>query len=247
MWSILMRFGIGTANVTTRPPSSVKIGEPTEVTVEMTGGKADQEAEALYVAVETEYEQETDEGTQEVETTVHTEYPIGEFTLKAGETRTETVEVTIPPETPVTKGYTNVWIDAGLDVDWAADPNDWEYVEVEPSDRMQRLFDAIEDLGFSLNEAYPEASGGLFSSGKPFVQEFEYVPRGGPFRGELDELELILDATADGLNVTVEVDRQGGMLSEMTGADESKDALTIRDQDTETIKDELSALIERNL
>lgn len=241
-----MRLGIGAPDVATRPPETVKAGETAEVTVDMEGGKGDVEADALFVAVETEYEQETDEGTQYVETTLHTERPIGSFTLDADERRTETVEVTVPRETPVTYGHTEVWIEAGLDVGMSVDPDEWEYVQVEPSDRMQRVFDAIEELGFTLNEAYPEASGGLFSSGKPFVQEFEYVPRSGRFRGELDELELIFDPTEDALHVTVEVDRQGGMLAEMTGADEEKDTLTVRDQDVGTIVGELSGLIERN-
>jgi sporulation-control protein len=246
MWSILMRFGIGAPEVVTRPPETVKAGETAEVTVDMTGGKADTEVDSVFVEVETEYEQETDEGTQYIETDLHTEYPTGSFTLKANENRTETVAVTIPHETPVTYGHTEVWIEAGLDVGMSLDPDDWQHVQVEPSDRMQRVFDAIEELGFTLNEAYPEAAGGLFSSGKPFVQEFEYVPREGRFRGELDELELIFDATEDALHVTVEVDRRGGALSEMMGTDEQKDTLTVRDQDTGTIVSELSALIERN-
>lgn len=243
-----MRFGIGAPTVTTRPSSPVVPGETAEVTVDMEGGKADLEADALYVAVETEYEQETEEGTQHIDTTLHTEKPIGSFTLGADERRTETVEVTVPRETPVTEGHTEVWIEAGLDVGFSADPDDWEYVEVEPSDRMQRVFDAAEELGFGLREAYPEAaSGGIFSSGKPFVQELEFVPRRGRYRSELDELELIFDPTEDALTVTVEVDRSGGMLSEMMGADENKDQLVVADQDTEAVTEELAELIDRNM
>jgi len=242
-----MRFGIGSPSVTTRPPEAVVPGETAAVEVDLHGGKGDQKADAIYVSVETEYEQETDEGTQEIETTLHTEYPMGSFTLGAGETRTETVEVTVPRETPVTYGRTSVWIDAGMDVGWSADPNDWQYVQVEPNERMERVFDAVEELGFRLNEATPEASGGLFSSGKPFVQEFEYVPSGGPFRGKLDELELIFDPTEGALNVTVEVDRKGGSLSEMMGTDEEKAQLSVRDRDTDAVVEELRSLIQRNI
>jgi sporulation-control protein len=248
MWGILMRLGIGAPKVTTKPPRTVTAGETAEVTVDMEGGKADVEADSLFVEVETEYEQETDEGTQYIETAVHREDPMGSFPLEADETRSETVAVTIPRETPVTYGRTDVWIEAGLDVGMSVDPDDETAVQVEPSERMQRVFDAVEDLGFQLGEAYPEAaSGGLFSSGTPYVQEFEYRPSGGRFRGELDELELIFAPTEDALTVTVEVDRQGGMLSEMMGTDESTDSLSVRDQDVETIASELSDLIERNI
>lgn len=243
-----MRFGIGAASVTVRPPASVRVGEPAEVAVDLEGGDADQEVDDLYVQVETEYEQETEEGTQEVETTLG-EARLGEsFTLEAGESRTETLEVTVPRETPVTMGRTEVWIEAGLDIAWSLDPDDWQNVEVEPSERMEWVLAAVEQLGFDLREAYPEAaSGGIFSSGTPFVQELEFVPRSGPYRGELDELELIFDPTPDALDVTVEVDRQGGMLSEALGADESTDTLSVRDQGVDRVADELSTLIDRNL
>lgn len=243
-----MRFGIGAASVTVRPPASVRVGETAEVSVDLEGGDADQEVDDLYVEVETEYEVETDDGTQMRETTLHRERLGESFTLGADEQRTETLEVPIPRETPVTLGRTEVWIEGGLDISWSLDPDDSGHVEVEPSDRMERVFDAVEQLGFDLREAKPEDKpGGLFSSGKPFVQEFEYVPRSGPYRGELDEIELIFDPTSEALNVTVEVDRKGGMLSEMTGGDESKDRLSVTDQDTDTVAEELSELIDRNM
>jgi len=242
-----MRFGIGAASVTVRPPSSVTVGETAEVSVDLEGGDADQEVDDLYVQVETEYERETEEGTTEVETTLHTERLGESFTLEADERRTETLQVPIPRETPVTLGRTEVWIEGGLDISWSLDPDDWEHVQVEPSDRMERVFEAVEELGFDLREAYPEDKpGGLFSSGTPFVQEFEYVPRSGPYRGELDEIELIFDPTPEALNVTVEVDRKGGMLSEMMDADESRDRLSVTDQDAGTLAGELDDLIERN-
>lgn len=247
MWSILMRFGIGTPSVTTTPPQSVRVGEPAEVTVQLEGGKADME-DPLFVAVETEYEKEGEEGTYDVETTLQKEKPLGEVPLGSGESRTETVQVTVPLGTPVTHGSTKVWIDAGLDVSWGADPSDWTYVEVQPSVRMQRVFDAMEELGFTLTEAKPEAApSGVFSSGSDFIQEFEYVPRGGPYQGQLDELELIFDPTPDALGVTAEVDRDAGMLSEMAGTDESKDQMQVRDQNHQAVVEQLSNLIDRNL
>lgn len=209
----------------------------------MQGGNADQKIDAVYVGIGTEYK--LDEGW--LSETINEKRVLESFTLAAGETRTETVELPVLRVTPVTYDRTDVWIEADMEIPWSLDPDDETPVQVEPNRRMDRVFDAVAELGFTLREAYPEDAGRHYRPGRPFFQEFEYVPRDGPFRADLDELELIFDPTPDALKVIVEVDRRDGAVSEILDVDESVDELVVRDQSTETVTDELAALIERNM
>ncbi|ELZ05510.1 hypothetical protein C481_02287 [Natrialba asiatica DSM 12278] len=143
-----------------------------------------------------------------------------------------TVDTVLPTETE-------------LDIDLAVDPEDKDYLTVKPTPRLQTVFDAMDDLGFSLRSAECEADPyGRYTSGRRFVQEFEFRPESGRFRDSLDEVELIAKPGPDELELFVEVDRRGGLLSEMTDTDERNARTTIRSTDRKTIRDELAALIE---
>jgi sporulation-control protein len=243
---ILSRVGIGSASVDTKVPSTVTAGETIEAVVEIEGGSSEQTVESIHLALETRYEKDEGRGTGVVE-----KYRLTDgFTIEPGEEWTETVSLEIPRHTPITVGRTDVWFETGLDIDWALDPDDTDYVEVQPTDRMDRVFAALEELGLELRTAYPEsASSGPFSGGRVFVQEFEFVPSGGPYRGDLDELEVVFEPTDGALDVLLEVDRRGGLLTEMSdlGIDERFERLTVADQSTAEIVDQFRMAIDRNV
>ncbi len=76
------------------------------------------------------------------------------------------------------------------------------------------------------------------------TQEFEFRASSGRFRDSLDEVELIAQPGPDELELFVEIDRRGGLLSEMAETDERKARTTIRSTDLETVRDEVESLIE---
>lgn len=245
MKKILASIGIGNATVdTVLPKETVQPGETVPAEVHITGGNVEQEVGTIRFEIETRCR--TDDGYREVD--------IDRFTLTEGLTiapdqeETRSVSIDIPYSTPVTRGRVDVWIETELDISIAVDPEDKDYLTIEPTPRLQAVFDAMDDLGFSLYTAECEVDPyGRYVSGRRFFQEFEFRPNAGQFRDSLDEVELIAQPGPDQLDLFVEIDRRGGLLSEMAETDERKVQTSIRSTDTRTVREELAALIERHI
>ncbi|WP_396610577.1 sporulation protein [Haloferax sp. S1W] len=244
MKKVLASIGIGNATVDTVLPSeTVRPGETIDAEVHITGGKVEQDIGAIRFEIETRYR--TEDGYQETD--------IGRFTLaegltiEPGQEETRPVTIDIPYSTPITRGQIDVWIETELDIDLAVDPEDKDYLDVRPTPRLQAVFDAMDDLGFSLRSAECEADPyGRYTTDQRFIQEFEFKPSSGPFRGALDEIELVARPGPDELTLFVEVDRRGGLLSELADVDERKVQTTIQSADPSTVRDTLERLIEKH-
>lgn len=244
MKKVLASIGIGNASVDTVLPSeTVRPGETIDADVHIAGGNAEQEVGTIRFEIETRYR--TDEGYVEVDVD---RFTLAEgLTIEPGQEETRPVTIDVPYETPVTMGGVEVWIETELDIDLAVDPEDRDYLDVQPTSRLQAVFDAMEELGFSLRTAECEADPyGRYSSGARFVQEFEFRPSSGRFRGALDEVELVARPGPDELDLFVEVDRRGGLLSELAETDERTVSTTVRSTDVAAVRDELESLIERH-
>jgi sporulation-control protein len=242
MKRVLSSVGIGSATVdTVLPDGSFVPGETVEATVEVEGGSSEQEIEQLNFAFVTRYR-----GEEGYEQSVFERFGVAEpFTIGAGDRREIPIEFTVPYGTPLTKGGVTVWLKTGLDIDWALDPTDKDHVEVQPDERMAALFEAVEDLGFGFHSSEVERT--RFGHSHPFAQEFEFRPRSGPFARDLDELELVCAPTADAVQVHLEIDRRGGLLSEMADTDESRDDFRFDGTDTDSIRSELRRRIEHHV
>ena len=244
MKNILSSVGIGAAKVdTVLPKTTLRPGETVEAEVQVRGGSTEQDVDDVYFALITSYR--TEEGRKR---SVVDKFRLTEsFTIEPDEERTFTTELTIPYGTPVTMGHTDVWVETGLDIDWALDPEDKDYIEVEPSPRLQALFDAVESLGFSFHTAECQADPrGVFTSRRSFIQEFEFKPHSGPFSSDFDELELVPRESEGELTVHVEIDKRGGLLSEMADTDERRATFTVTDADADAIAQDLRRTIEQH-
>lgn len=241
MKRILARIGIGAATVdTVLPTTQLTQGDSVDAEVRLHGGSTEQDVDAIYFALETRYRDEEGYRT----TTLSRKRVTDPFTLDAEEERTIDVTFEVPRETPVTMGKTEVWLDTGLDIEGALDPDDRDHVEVQPGPHLDALFDALDDLGFGFYTSSCEATGGLFSS--RFAQEFEFRPRSGPFAGSFDELEVVATPAEEGLDVLMEVDRRGGLLSEMTDMDERYERFSVTHTDVPRLADEVRSVVERH-
>ena len=244
MKNVLASIGIGNATVDTVLPSeTVRPGETVDADVHITGGNAEQDVGTIRFELETRYR--TDEGYQEVD--------IDRFTLADGLTidpdqeETRQVSIDIPYATPVTVGGIDVWVETELDIDLAVDPEDKDYLGVQPTPRLQTVFDAMDDLGFSLRTAECEADPyGRYTTGRAFIQEFEFRAQSGPFRDALDEIELIAQPGPDELGLFLEVDRRGGLLSEIAETDERKTRTSIHSTDVAQVRNDLESILERH-
>ena len=240
MKKVLATVGIGNATVDTVLASeTVRPGEAVGAEIRVEGGNAEQEVRRIDLEFETYYH--TDDGRREG--TVDTARLTDGFVIEPDASRTIDTRVEIPWGTPLTLGGVDVWLETELDVT-GVDPEDEDYLDVWPTDRMRAVLDAVEALGLSLHTAKNEEVPG-WGHGR-FVQEFEFRTSGGPFAGDLDEIELIFDPTPERLTVAVEVDRRGGLLSELTETDERRDSLVVETADADAVERDLRQVIERH-
>ncbi|WP_073310952.1 sporulation protein [Halobaculum gomorrense] len=244
MKKVLASIGIGNASVdTVLEADTVRPGDTVGARVEIDGGDAEQEVGRIELELETRYR--TDDGYRETDIARYT--LTDGFTIEVGKSRSVPTEIEIPYETPLTLGRTDVWVETELDIAMAVDPEDRDALTVEPTPRLSALFDAAEALGLSLHTAECEADSYGRYFGSSFVQEFEFRPQGGPFADELDELDVVARDGPDSLTAFVEVDRRGGLLSELADADESRTRFTVESTDVDAVADELRDAIRQRV
>lgn len=115
---------------------------------------------------------------------------------------------------------------------------------------MNAVFRAMENLGFQLKEAECKEAAYGIRKRLPFVQEFEYVPVRGEFRGKLDEVEMIFFPHAPNeMELLIQVDRRArglaGLFAEALDLDETFVRVTIHEQRIQTLRTDLASLIRR--
>lgn len=248
---MLASVGIGSAKVDTILSKAVyEAGEEIQGTVKVYGGKIEQQVDAIYLSVYTTYIRESDDRKFTDKAAIHKEKVTNGFTLAANETKDIPFSFTLPFNTPITKGSTRVWIQTGLDIVSAVDPTDKDFIQVEPAPLAKKVLDEVEGLGFRLRKAECEQASRKYRGIYPFMQEFEYVPMTGEFRGKLDELEVVfLNQTFDQAEVLLQIDRKargfGGFLAEALDQDETYVPVTVHNNSQHDIKDQIYRVLRK--
>ena len=129
-------------------------------------------------------------------------------------------------------------------------PRDNDRIEVVPTYAQNTVLQAIEMIGFRMKTAetvYAPRLGGSYS---PFVQEFEFVPYSGSYRGRLDELERVfLRNHGAGLELLLQIDRKAtslfGMFAEAMDMDESFVRVTISGDDVQRGPQHVAAVLDQ--
>jgi sporulation-control protein len=243
MKRVLASIGIGNATVdTVLQRETVQPGDSVAAEVHVEGGDAEQDVDRVEFELETRYRGE--EGYEEV--TIE-QFRLDGFTVQPGEETSYGTTIDIPSHTPLTMGDARVHLETELEVSMAVDPEDVDPFEVKPTDRMQAVFDAADALGLSFHTADVEADPYGRYVGRRYVQEFEFRPSGGPFAGDLDEIELVFDPSPDSLTVYAEVDRRGGLLSEMADTDERKTSFAVSSADRDEAQRQLRDAIQQHV
>ena len=157
-------------------------------TIRVNGGGAEQQIDNIYLKICCQYFAELekrkggDEGTvtEKVKKTCSlSQWSLPEtFIIAPGEERIFNAGFILPLNTPITLGEGKVWLETGLDIQFAIDPTDTDMLVVRPDALMAGLFDGLTNSGLQLRQAECEAATGFEL---PFVQEFEFVPVSGTF------------------------------------------------------------------
>jgi sporulation-control protein len=248
---VFASVGIGAAKVDTRLEKDTFMpGEEIRGMVEIRGGSTEQNIDEIYLTLNTTYIKETDEKKYTATAQIERFKLTHSFVIKENEIKEVPFSFKLPLETPLSLGRTKIWVATGLDIKNAVDPGDKDYISIIPTTLMEGIFNAVADLGFRLREAECEQAPRHLRRQLPFIQEFEYVATSGPFRGRVDEVELVFYLHSEKeIEIMIQVDRRakglGGLLSEAMGMDESYVRLMVRTADLPNLKNMLTTAIER--
>ncbi|MBP2241224.1 sporulation-control protein [Cytobacillus eiseniae] len=247
---MLASVGIGSAKVDTKLESEiVSPGGELRGIVEIQGGNVEQRIEDIYLSLHTTYVKETDDKKYTVNGLIDRFQLAESLILKANEKKVIPFSFLLPADVPLTIGKTKVWISTGLDIKGAVDPTDKDYLRVVPNQLMDSVFQSLSGLGFRLREAECEQAPHRLRRRLPFIQEFEFVPISGPFRGRLDELEITFFPNSNGdLEVLMQVDRKvrglGSLFSEALNMDEANIRFVLNQGDIPSMQGKLHSLIQ---
>lgn len=246
---VFASVGIGAAKVDTKLEiETVTPGEEIRGVVEIQGGNIEQTIDSIYLTIHTTYIKERDDkkftDVGQVDKFKLTE----PFTIQANERKEIPIAFRIPSDTPLTIGRTKVWVATGLDIKNAVDATDKDFIKVVPNRLMEAVLNGVSDLGFRLREADCEEAPYRLRRRLPFVQEFEFVPVSGPYRGRLDELELVFFPTSsDDMEIMLQVDRRArglaSLFAEALEMDETNVRLRVSSSDIPTIKQKIQSVI----
>ncbi|MGH8867404.1 MAG: sporulation protein [Actinomycetes bacterium] len=142
----------------------------------------------------------------------------GGLRLDAGSRHALRFSLTVPWETPITAygGWHLRGMDIGVRTDVAisrgVDKDDLDPVTVHPLPSQERVLAALDRLGFRFTHADCEV-GRLPGSSLPLYQEIELAPP-SRYAGRINQLEVTFLARPDAMDVVLEADRRGGLLTE---------------------------------
>ena len=216
---MMARLGSGGAGVeTVLDRLETTPGGTVTGTVHVTGGKVAQDVTEVRVALQATVEVESGDSSWREEVTFGTVAVAGAARVEPGAQHALPFSLPVPWQCPVTaidgwqlRGM-RVGLRTRLDVAGSVDPGDLDPVTVLPLPVQRTVLHALDGLGFAFRGADVE-KGRIRGSELPFYQEVEFTP---PYslRGRVNELEVTFLADPQGVDVVLEVDRRGGLLSE---------------------------------
>ncbi|WP_025949031.1 sporulation protein [Geobacillus thermocatenulatus] len=248
---LLSSIGIGSATVDTKLVKAKYVqGETVEGVVEVRGGSVEQHIDEIYLALVTTYIREIDDKKFEEKAVLGRYKVSGPLTIGPNEMKTIPFQFALPYDVPVTLGTSKVWLQTGLDIKMALDPQDRDYLTIEPHPLVAAFLDTARQLGFRLHHVECEQAPRHWQRRLPFVQEFEFRPRSGAFRGRLDELEAIFFVSEHEVETILEIDRKArglsGLFAEALDMDETFVRFTYGPNDIASLPQRLANLIQRH-
>lgn len=209
---VMASVGIGAARVDSRLDNpEVRVGDTLSGIILVNGGKAEQEIRRISLGLNVRYkgEEEYEYHTLFMQEVVHS------FTIQANEVKEFPFQLPIPAETPLSLPGSEITLITDADIAGGVDPSDHDPVIIMPSEEMEVIITASEQLGFHLKTSEIEYHHGHL------VQELSFNPPYGQY--DLSELEMMILPSHGGLDVILEVDRRArGIASLFTDEFETK-------------------------
>ncbi|PIW59061.1 sporulation protein [Shewanella sp. CG12_big_fil_rev_8_21_14_0_65_47_15] len=212
---ILASVGIGGASVDTQlVDNRLQPGQIFHATIVIKGGNVSQQISGLDLALLTKIKVSDDNENYFKNHQLASWRLTESFEIKAGEIREIPFAGKLHPETPFTllpvrNNQCQVWLQTGVDIDTALDPNDVDVLEILPTPVAEHVLNAMDSLGYVLFKADVEQgflNTRAFSSTSGCYQELEFKPRSMGFNA-VREVEVSLVCEAEQTHVLIELDR----------------------------------------
>ena len=245
-------LGVGAAKINTIVHTkNIMPGKRIEGICKIKGGKVEQYIDQITIGVFTNYKKEVNDKVIQEYQKIHSHTIKVDRNVLPNEEFEVNFSFILYKRVPVTKQKCEVWLSTGLGITNGIDSTDRDYINVDYNEYMKNTVDAIGELGFSLREVENEYCKARLNN-LNFVQEFEFVPTRGVYRGRLDELEVVFIPTNTHVDILLQVDRKVrglmSFISESIGADETN--LRIRMENSrkftkEEIKREIETVLRK--
>ncbi|MEV1287037.1 sporulation protein [Micromonospora sp. NPDC049679] len=218
---MMQALGVGGPSVeTVLANPDARPGGHLEGQVHVVGG--DHPVEIEYVALGLVTRVEVESGDSEYDTTQEfgRQRLTSPFRLESGARHDIPFRFEVPFETPITDLYgqhlrgMTMGLRTELEVARAVDKSDLDAVAVHPVPAQERILDALVRLGFRFTRADVER-GRIHGVQQtlPFYQEIEFYPA-PQYARAINQLELTFVGTPQQLQVVLEIDKRGGLLTE---------------------------------
>ncbi|RJK94785.1 sporulation protein [Vallicoccus soli] len=216
---LMARFGAGAASVdTVLDRDAVQPGGSVTGRVVVLGGSVAQQVDEVVVGLEARVEVESGDHEWREDVVFGAQTVGTGFHVEPGSRTELPFAVAVPWQTPVTAlgGWhlrgVRVGVRTRLAIAGAVDPGDLDPVTVVPLPVQHAVVEALGGLGWRFTHGDVE-KGRLRGSDLPFYQELEFRPPSSLAR-KVNELEVTFLADPRGVEVVLEADRRGGLLSE---------------------------------
>jgi sporulation-control protein len=217
--NLMARFGAGAASVDTALDQDVvQPGGAVSGRVVVLGGTVAQQVEEVVVGLEARVEVESGDHEWREDVVFATQRVGAGLAVQPGSRAELPFSLAVPWQTPVTAigGWhlrgVRVGVVTRLAIAGAVDPGDLDALTVAPLPVQQAVVDALGGLGWRFSHADVE-KGRVRGSDLPFYQELEFRPPSSLAR-KVNELEVTFLADPQGVELVLEADRRGGLLSE---------------------------------
>ncbi|KDN30200.1 Gram-positive sporulation control protein Spo0M [Vibrio fortis] len=206
-------LGIGAAKVDT-VLDNIEVFQGGELSgnVHILGGDVEQQIDLINLVLNTEVKVETEDSTSYETFSLGRIQAVEPFTIQPGETKQVPFRLKLNDETPITAlnakmNQCHVWVETNLDIGFAIDPKDRDFIVVKPLPTVEKIIQGVEAAGMTMVKADVEKGylkGNTFSSVSGCYQEIEF--RSGGFINN-KEIELSFIVNGNTVHCLAEIDR----------------------------------------
>lgn len=197
---LLASVGVGSAKIDTQLETlEVQLGDVLKGQLVITGGTVDQDIDDVYISIKAKYKKQGLDSAYYTNGTVSQFKVCERFTIHTSETKRIPFTIQIPLYTPVTDGYSVLWLKTELNIHHAVHQEDEDYLIVSPLPLMQTILNTVTEIGFEKMEVGCEDGTleGMLPVDSGFYQVFRFKPIAENFSATMDHLNIVFNTLSE--------------------------------------------------